>query len=83
MKTDKWEAYQSSTVGLFSCLTTSWKIAKIITKMVKADFFLLLEPNNNFWNNKFSVSGRTIKKKLLCGFPILKIVIIENFTNGR
>ena len=36
MKTDQREAYQSSTVGLFSCFwTTSWKIAKIITYMVK------------------------------------------------
>ena len=37
---DQREAYQSSTVGLFSCFwTTSWKIVKIITYMVIADFF--------------------------------------------
>ena len=35
------EAYQSSAVGLFSCFgTTSWNIAKIITYMVKSDFFV-------------------------------------------
>ena len=41
MKTDQGEAYQSSAVGLFSCFwTTSWNIAKIITYMVKSDFFV-------------------------------------------
>ena len=40
MKTDQGEAYQSSEIGLFSCFwTTSWNIAKIITYMVKSDFF--------------------------------------------
>ena len=38
MKTDQREAYQSSKFGLFSCFcTTSWKMAKIITYMVKTD----------------------------------------------
>ena len=42
MKTDKREAYQSSKIGLFSCFwTTSWKIAKIITYLVKADVFVI------------------------------------------
>ena len=42
MKTDKREAYHSSTIGPFLLLwTTSWKIAKIITYIVKDDFFVL------------------------------------------
>ena len=52
MKTDQREAYQSSKFGLFSCFcTTSWKIAKIITYMVKSDF-LLVKRNDNFMDNK-------------------------------
>ena len=52
MKADKREAYQSSTVGIFSFFgPLPWILQKIITYMVKADF-LLLKHNNNFWNNK-------------------------------
>ena len=48
MKTDKREAYQSSTVGLFRVFgPLLGKFQKIITNMVKADF-LLLKRNNNF-----------------------------------
>ena len=42
MKTDIRKASQSSTAGLFLCFwTTSWKIAKNCTYMVKADFFVI------------------------------------------